>query len=323
MRFLLLAGLLASLALHADAQQPIPPSKGKPEPKAKSDEELLHGSWYIVGLEMGGNLEPERNYRGNSFTFEKTKGVGTATLREGRLPEIDFSYKLDPAANPKSIDLTLPTKDVKFRGIYKLDGDDLTICFSTGGPRPTQFGTRAGGDTETFTLKRNRWTRHGDIDNGVSVEMPEKPEELHRDLNTPAGVSNATLLVSRGKKEQLTFVFATARLPAKAVPRDRDVESALPALRHLATTAAFPKVRVRIDEKKGGPKFDGLGFQSLSFLVDSAEGPEQTFVRVKQLITGDRLVVLIVAGPEDAMKPDDLAHYWSSFRQPAEKKGKN
>ena len=315
MRCLLFAALAAA-TLHADARQPTTPPKGAVNAKPKSDLELLQGNWHIVGLETGGKPEDPRNYRGNTFAFNKL----TATLREGRLDDINFAFKLDPDASPKAIDLVLPSKNVAFRGIYKLDGDDLTVCVSNGGPRPTQFATKAGGDTETFTLKRDRWVQFADADYGFTVEMPKTPEEKQRDLDTAAGMTSLKLLVARSEMERVTYVVAVARLPGKLNPQEAD--AAMTAARNLAIAEVYPGARPR-EEKKLPPPPKGPGMGGQEYEVElNLSNKDRAVARVRQSVGSERLTVLLAAGPGDAIRTESLARFWSS-RQPLGKKGKN
>jgi uncharacterized protein (TIGR03067 family) len=316
MRLFLFAALAVAITLHADAQQPTTPPKGKTDAKPKSDLELFQGNWHIVGLETSGKPEDPRNYRGNTFSFNKV----TATLRERQPEDIEFAFKLDPDANPKSIDLILPTKNVTFRGIYKLESDDLTICVSNGGPRPTQFATKAGGDTETFTLKRDRWVQFTDADYGFTIEMPVKPEEKQRDLDTAAGMTSVKLLVARSEMERVTYVLAVARLPGKLNPKEAD--AAMTATRNLALAEAYPGARSREEKKNPPPKGPGMGGQEYEVVLDLPKTNDRAVARVRQSVAGERLFVLLAAGPGDAIRTENLARFWSS-RQLLGKKGKN
>jgi uncharacterized protein (TIGR03067 family) len=76
--------------------------------------------------------------------------------------EDEFSFRLDPTTDPKSIDLTgTPddeTEPITLRGIYALKGNRLTICLNlkAGKARPAKFipGCVPGGDTEVWVFRR-------------------------------------------------------------------------------------------------------------------------------------------------------------------------
>ena len=320
MRLLILTCLLAAVALHADAGQPVPPPRVKAAAKQKPDAELILGTWTVVGLESGGKAESDKNYRGNSITFARGKGQDTATLRERGFDPVEFAYKLDPAATPRVIDLALPGRGVTFRGIYKLDGDDLTVCISNGGARPTDFSARAA-DTELFTLKRGHWERYSDRDFGFSVEMPGKPEERRREIATPAGKLAATLLVVPSEMERVTYVVAVARLPGK--PDAREAEEWLAAAKAAALAEVFPGGRPAQEERRPGPRVAGANTQDVAMAVDLPGTKDRAAARVRLFVAGDRLYALLVAGSEEGTKSPNVAQFWNSFRQPAEKKGKN
>ena len=134
MRRFAFAAILFALACTTTAQQP--------DAKKKTDLEHIQGEWRIVGLESGGKTD-KGSYKGNTFTFRRDKkGGNAASLQERFYEPVDFNFSLDPAKTPKEINLTTTKGVAKALGIYKLDGDDLTICMSLGGSRPGEFATR-------------------------------------------------------------------------------------------------------------------------------------------------------------------------------------
>jgi uncharacterized protein (TIGR03067 family) len=115
---------------------------------AKKDSQAMQGDWVLQSGEIkGGNKIPEqaaKTYRksvqGNKYTvsFETEEGARS----------IGGTVTLDPAQNPKALDVVISdgdNKGQKMMGIYKIEGDTHTICAAPPGEkRPTAFDSQQG-----------------------------------------------------------------------------------------------------------------------------------------------------------------------------------
>jgi uncharacterized protein (TIGR03067 family) len=84
---------------------------------------------------------------------------GTLTMKDRNGEGLELPFKVDPAKEPKAIDfplgggggwLNLPAT---LKGIYRLDGDTLTLCISSGDDRPAAFSDKGA---TLIVLKRNK-----------------------------------------------------------------------------------------------------------------------------------------------------------------------
>ncbi len=134
----------------------------KDMPKELKD---LQGRWSIVSQEVGGEKEPPLELpkgftlcvviKGNVFSYEV---AGVAMPFDDEEGTITINAKSDP----KEIDLDwvneVTKKAEKGRGIYRLEGDNLKICFAGNDEkdRPSAFATKAGTKQSLMTLKRQK-----------------------------------------------------------------------------------------------------------------------------------------------------------------------
>src|SRR4051794_25370739 len=91
-----------------------------------SDEKMLQGTWRLVSLSRHGDQSPA-----NLVADMKM------VIADGRLsyiysgPEVaPRMFTVDPLAKPKRIDMR-NGRGVVLEGIYRLEGDGLTICYRT------------------------------------------------------------------------------------------------------------------------------------------------------------------------------------------------
>jgi uncharacterized protein (TIGR03067 family) len=130
----------------------------------QTDKEKMQGSWQLIdGRVDGEKIDVEG--------FGSTHIYGdTMTLPFGE--PSPASFKLDATKKPKQITLILKTlgTEGKMNGIYSLDGDDLTFCFTNKGndaAPPRDFAAKKGSDNKLLILKRPKET------NGYSMPPQE------------------------------------------------------------------------------------------------------------------------------------------------------
>jgi uncharacterized protein (TIGR03067 family) len=134
---------------------------GAPAPKAEAKKEPATpvGTWVGVKAVAGGMDLPVPD-GGIEFTLTAD---GQLFVKEGprEKPEAG-SYKLDAKKEPAEIDLVPPAgkNDPTILGIYKLDGDTLTLCFGKGrgaaAERPKAFESPAGAEVIVITMTRKK-----------------------------------------------------------------------------------------------------------------------------------------------------------------------
>ena len=131
-------------------------SAAQKEGADKTELEKFQGKWVPVSTTIDGKALEEDEMKGRSTVVKgekmtllyKDKERGTASL------------KIDPSKSPAQIDTTNedgPAKGLGLKGIYKFDGDTLTLCFVLPSKdRPTEFASKPGSGRILFVHKRAR-----------------------------------------------------------------------------------------------------------------------------------------------------------------------
>ena len=131
-RLLLIAAAVLPLAF---APAPLP----RPTPrKETSDLRRMQGTWDVVERSLGGRSvlrEPTQiTIRGTRFQF-----IVRGEVRS------DWIVELGPTESPRRMDRRpFAGGGSGLLGIYRFDGDRLTLCYSQHGARPTQFESSSG-----------------------------------------------------------------------------------------------------------------------------------------------------------------------------------
>jgi RNA polymerase sigma factor (sigma-70 family) len=121
--------------------------------EAPKDEDKIVGTWAYVSVETGGQKVPEEQVKGAKMIFA-ADGKFSAKIKDKKMAG---TWKLDPARKPKEI-TTTNEEGKTHNGIYKLDGDALTICLpeDDGAERPTEFATKEGTKVILVVLRREK-----------------------------------------------------------------------------------------------------------------------------------------------------------------------
>jgi uncharacterized protein (TIGR03067 family) len=122
----------------------------KKDPPKKEPPSIV-GEWIGLTGTRGGKPDPPVNAT-MKFTAD-----GTVTLAE-RGKGIDAKFKADPKKDPPEIDIEMEAGGMKhvIQGIYKIEGDTLTVCFLHMGGRPKVFESPVGSEAMLITLKRGK-----------------------------------------------------------------------------------------------------------------------------------------------------------------------
>jgi len=125
-------------------------------PAAKSDKELLQGTWRVVGMVRNGDATPEDDLKEASMSMRFAGEI--ATLAKGDRSK-DASFTLDETKTPKQIVITPkdgPEKDKPRTSIYELKGDTLKMAFRIGQDTAAPTDFTQGDGLGLMTLERQK-----------------------------------------------------------------------------------------------------------------------------------------------------------------------
>jgi arylsulfatase A len=137
-----------------DASQPKAKAQRKAERVARRERERHQGAWRAVSSVREGKAGPPEVIKSIVRTVE---GDHVTWTRDGK-PFAGTTVELDPDADPPALDV-LPdggrARGQRVLGIYRLEGDTLTIAMADPGqPRPTSFESGPGSRVTVQTFRR-------------------------------------------------------------------------------------------------------------------------------------------------------------------------
>jgi uncharacterized protein (TIGR03067 family) len=120
----------------------------------KKDLKAMQGDWAAEEWTRDGFKLADDDAR----AMFRTVKDDTYTVHRFRKKAGSGKFKLDATKTPRQIDFFPDApKGLVLEGIYKIDGDKLTICYAPKGKRPTEFASKEdSGATLTVWLREKK-----------------------------------------------------------------------------------------------------------------------------------------------------------------------
>jgi uncharacterized protein (TIGR03067 family) len=118
------------------------------------DEKAVQGVWLYESMEWNGKKIPVEQIKESTITIEGDK----FTIKRGKEVAQVGTLKYGSIKSQKTFDVTVTEGEGKgtvMLGIYKIDGDSITVCMNySGTERPTAYKTAEQSESVLVTAKR-------------------------------------------------------------------------------------------------------------------------------------------------------------------------
>jgi uncharacterized protein (TIGR03067 family) len=122
------------------------------EGAASRDQEKLQGKWEVESATRGGKKAPAERIKAMRMVIEGDR----MTVKDGTRDET-ATFTLMPDQKPPAIDIKPNRPGEKtVRGIYRVEGDTLTMCWVREGDRPKELVSKEGSGAILLVLKRQK-----------------------------------------------------------------------------------------------------------------------------------------------------------------------
>ena len=148
--------------------------------RTASPGQRLQGTWLVDSATVNG-MDPKKSpgidygpiTPGSRWVFSGDKVNLQTLLRQAE----ELRYRLDPRKDPRTIDLIRGKESMP--GIYRLEGDTLTLCFSRPGKeRPKTFQSERKSGLSLLTLKRAVTKKAGAVTK-EALKLAKKRQDNH------------------------------------------------------------------------------------------------------------------------------------------------
>jgi RNA polymerase sigma-70 factor (ECF subfamily) len=205
------AGVVGQQALSAGEGA----NGGKAAPaQAQADKERLQGTWVLQSGKSKGEDAPASFVGALKLVFAGDK----VTVQFNANAKKEGTFTLNATAKPKEIDLVENGKPTL--GIYRLQGDELTVCLDEGAAgRPPEFKSQAGTTHTLMVFRRENAAAPQagvDRDDLKNEKDPAKLRQRIRELQRELQQTRDELKVTQAKLKELQALTEQSRREAEA-----------------------------------------------------------------------------------------------------------